>query len=362
MDRISGKSVLVTGACGTVGRELIRQLVSNPESGPVEVLGIDNNESQLFYMDQEYRNTEHVRFAIADIRDLDSLKKNMTGTEVVFHAAALKHVVMCESAPDQAVKTNINGVQNVIDAAVYANVEVVMFTSSDKAVNPTSVMGTSKLMGERLITAANNSSRRGRTVFTSTRFGNVLGSTGSVVPIFKEQIRRGGPVTITDEAMTRFVMSIDEAVSLVIDAVNLARGGEIFITKMPVVSIVDLADAMISVLAPQHGYDPKEISIEYIGTKAGEKLYEELISEEEIRRTLELPSYYSVLPAYRGIYKDIDYSYEQILHKSIGEAYTSGNTEKLSKDDIVDLLNSNYLIDTSESEMTARYWPGDKGH
>ena len=184
MKIFNGKSIFVTGSCGTIGAELVAQLLSNPKYNPKELIGIDNNESALFFQDQLYLDDSRASFFVTDIRDKDELSNRMKGVDIVIHAAALKHVILCERSPEQAVQTNINGVQNVIAAASLNDVEVVIFTSSDKAVNPTNVMGTTKLMGERLMTAANSSKRENGPIFASTRFGNVLGSSGSVIPIF----------------------------------------------------------------------------------------------------------------------------------------------------------------------------------
>ena len=178
---------------------------------------------------------------------------------------ALKHVVSSERSPSQVIRTNILGVENIILSAINNNLEKVIFTSTDKAVNPTNVMGTSKLMGERLITAANYSSSR--TVFSSTRFGNVLGSSGSVIPLFHNQIKNGGPITITSNEMTRFIMSLDEAVELIIGSAEKAKGGEVLIAKMPSIKILDLATAMINLLAPKYGFKKNDIKIEVIGIK-----------------------------------------------------------------------------------------------
>ena len=219
----TGKKILVTGACGTVGSVLFGQLVEYAKDA--EITGIDNNESELFLLQQKYVDSANVNFFLADVRDKARLSQNMTGVDIVFHTAAFKHVVLCEQSPFEAVQTNIIGVQNLIAACIENNVKKVIFTSSDKAVNPTSVMGTSKLMGERLMTAANANSRVKGPVFASTRFGNVMGSRGSVIPIFKEQIRNGGPLTLTDATMTRFIMSIHEAVRLVMESASSCDGG-----------------------------------------------------------------------------------------------------------------------------------------
>lgn len=357
---ITNKRILVTGACGTVGTELIRQLLADPSYQPAEVIGIDNNESNLFFIDQRYLDDARARFFIADIRDRDELIRRMRGIDIVFHTAALKHVILCERSPEQAVQTNIHGVQNVIAAAIENGVERVIFTSSDKAVNPTNVMGTSKLMGERLMTAANSHKRGSGPIFASTRFGNVLGSNGSVIPIFHNQIANGGPVTLTDPEMTRFVMSIEESVRLVIDSAEVARGGEVFITKMPVIRIKDLATVMIEALAPKHGYDLHGIQTTVIGTKPGEKLYEELMSDEETRRSIELSKYFAVLPAFRGIYHDIDYDYADIVSSRVSSAYNSSQEQALSESNIRKLLHRNRLLEEPIEGALRRYWPGDK--
>ena len=360
MRNFKGKRVLVTGACGTVGAELVSQLLGNKGYKIKELVGIDNNESALFFIDQQYLSDSRANFFVADIRDKDELINKTKDIDIIFHAAALKHVVLCEKSPDQAVQTNIIGLQNVISAAEINNVEVVIFTSSDKAVNPTNVMGTSKLMGERLMTAANSNKRGNGPIFASTRFGNVLGSSGSVIPIFHNQIAKGGPVTLTDKDMTRFVMSVEQSVQLVLDSAQLAKGGEVFVTKMPVIRIEDLAVAMIELLASRYYKNIDDITIEQIGTKPGEKLYEELMSDEELRRTLELDNYFSVLPAFRGIYNDIDYAYSNVVSSSVSDPYTSELQDALSVDEIKDFLQKYKLLDTPEENSEQRYWPGDK--
>ena len=355
-----GKRILVTGACGTVGAEIVRHLLSGSRYMPDEVIGLDNNESNLFFLDQEYLQDQRARFFVADIRDRDELSRKMHGIDIVFHAAALKHVILSERSPEQAVLTNILGVQNVIAAANSNQVEKVIFTSSDKAVNPTNVMGTSKLMGERLMTAANSNKRGDGPIFASTRFGNVLGSSGSVIPIFHNQIAQGGPVTLTDPEMTRFVMSVDESVRLVLDSATQARGGEVFITKMPVVRIHDLARAMINELAPRYGLKSADIELNVIGSKPGEKLYEELMSDEETRRAIELEQYFVVLPAFRGIYHDIDYNYFDIISEKVTNPYVSAQEKSLSIDEIKIFLKENHLLGEPQESSGQRYWPGDK--
>ena len=349
IDSIKNKRVLVTGACGTVGSELVRQLLEGSWE-PAQVIALDNNESELFFLEQRFLDDHRASFYLGDVRDRDKLCRKMKGVDIVFPVAAFKHLILCERSPFEAVQTNIIGVQNVIYAACESNVKKVIFTSSDKAVNPTNVMGTTKLMGERLMTAANStySGKGAAPIFASTRFGNVLGSRGSVIPIFAAQIKKGGPVTLTHSDMTRFIMSNQEAVRLVIDSAALAHGGEVFITKMPVVKIKDLAQVMINEMAPQFGKHPDEIEIITIGAKPGEKMYEELMSLEETRRALELAKYFTVLPAFRDIYREILYTYPDIISDSVHNQYISSGEPLLSLDLLRDFLIENNLLQTVE--------------
>jgi FlaA1/EpsC-like NDP-sugar epimerase len=343
MENFKNKSVAVTGCCGTVGSELVRQLLEKYQVG--ELIGLDNNESELFFVGQRFKQYPNAKFFLSSIRDRMRLSELFKGVDIVFHAAAYKHVILCEHSPFDAVQTNVLGVQNVIEAAKLCNVERVIFTSSDKAVNPTNVMGTTKLMGERLMTAANCACKGHGTIYASTRFGNVLGSRGSVIPIFREQICNGGPVTLTDHRMTRFIMSIKEATRLVIDSSIIAKGGEIFVTKMPVIRIEDLARVMIDQLAPAYGHKPENIEIVTIGSKAGEKLYEELMSDEETARTYELTNYFAVLPAYRSLYQDVSYEYPDVQSTSVVNPYNSANEAVLSLKELSDFLHRNKLLE-----------------
>lgn len=340
---------MITGVCGTVGGELLRQL---KHRAPLEVIGIDNNESELFFLAEECLGYPNFNFQLCDIRDAASLRARTQGIDIILHTAALKHVILCEQAPSSAVQTNIMGVQNVIEAAIDAQVERVIFTSSDKAVNPTNVMGTSKLMGERLMTAANAHKRDHGPIFASTRFGNVLGSRGSVIPLFMRQIAAGGPVTLTDPRMTRFIMSLEEATRLVLDSVFLAHGGEVLITKMPVARIEDLAEVMIEELAPRYGYSPSDIRIEVIGAKPGEKLYEELMNHEETRRTVELPQYFCVLPAFKAVYHDIVYDYPQRNGTGVDRPYNSSQESEMSKEELRTYLIEKEILYKQEELIT----------
>ena len=347
---LSNKSVLVTGGVGTVGKELVHQML---DQHPREVRVVDSNESEVFFLEQEIQRRldgdlkcpTHFHCFVGDVRDADKMTRLCEGIDVVFHVAALKHVILCERAPFDAVQTNIVGVRNVINAALANDVERVIFTSSDKAVNPTNVMGTSKLMGERLITAANSLKIGRRTIFSSTRFGNVLGSRGSVVPIFARQIQTGSPITLTDDRMTRFIMTLEESCRLVLTAAQQARGGEVFVTKMPVIRIADLAEVMVDMLAPAFGHDPDQVKIVRIGAKAGEKMYEELMSDEETRRTLELEEMFAVLPAFRSVYQDIRYEYDNIVNRDVTDPYCSSNCKAMTKKEIRAYFSRHRLLD-----------------
>ena len=361
IDYLNNKRVLVTGCCGTVGAELCRQLI-NEHYSIAELVGIDNNESELFFIEQRFLKKSRSRFVLGDVRDRDKLCRVMKGIDIVFHCAAFKHVILCERSPFEAVQTNINGVQNVIYAASENSVEKVVFTSSDKAVNPTNVMGTSKLMGERLMTAANANFKGEGPIFISTRFGNVLGSRGSVIPIFQEQIKRGGPLTLTEKDMTRFIMSIEQAVELVINSAELARGGEVFVTKMPIIRIEDLAMVMIEELAPLYRCKPEKIKVVETGRKPGEKLYEELMSQEETRRAVELKEYFAILPAFRGIYRNINYDYQGIMSDSVDKAYISEEGPFMTRKELKTFLKENNLLQIKvgkDEHLAERYWPGE---
>lgn len=290
---LADRRVFLTGVCGTVGRAMLARLL---DSRVAAIVGSDHDEGGLFEL-SDVIDDPRVRLILGDVQNRRQLEERFHGIDLVIHAAAFKHVGTCERSPRDAVSVNVLGTQNVIDAARAAGVERVVFTSSDKAVNPTSVMGTSKLLAERLIAAtADRPDDRGP-VFITTRFGNVLGSSGSVVPVFARQIAQGGPVTLTDRRMNRFVMAPDEAVELVLESARRGVGGEIFVTKMHALRIRDLAEAMIQRLAPAHCRAPESIVVQEVGARTGEKLHEELINEEEVRRTVELADFFMVLPA-----------------------------------------------------------------
>ncbi|MFQ6551593.1 polysaccharide biosynthesis protein [Aestuariibius insulae] len=326
----------MTGGVGSVGREVVRQLL-RLDVALVRV--VDNNESGLFDMEGLYDGEPRVEFFHCDICDEREMQRTFSNMDLCFHAAALKHVPSCERSPFSAINVNILGCEIVGRVALANGLEKVIFTSSDKAVNPTNVMGTSKLMGERLFTAMNflrNS--ESRTSFACTRFGNVLGSRGSVVPLFSHQIEAGGPVTVTDERMTRFVMTMEQSADLVIESMALAKGGEVFITKMPVLKITDLAQSMIDLLAPITDQNPSDIKIKFTQPRPGEKLWEELSTDEESGRLLEGEKFLIVLPAGHTQEQRKQYVYEDMQLEASDKVYHSDREAPMGRDEIRDLL------------------------
>lgn len=275
MDFFSGKTILVTGGCGSIGSEIVRLILAHR---PRAIRVYDNHEAGHFAMEQRMPHPD-IRHLLGDVRDAERLNRAMEGVDMVFHAAALKHVPLCEYNPYEAVFTNVIGTKNVVEAAVRQGVRRMVSISTDKAVNPINTMGATKLLSEKVVVNAPLGDNDG--MFSCVRFGNVLGSVGSVVPIFQRQISQGGPVTLTTLDMTRFFMTISDAVRLVLQAARDMKGRETFILKMDVVKIQDLAEVMIRELAPKYGYRPEDISLTYIGKRPGEKTHELLFTEEE---------------------------------------------------------------------------------
>lgn len=285
------KNILITGGCGSIGRQIVNELLKF-DVNLVKVF--DNSEYHLFEMERNLREHKNIRLTLGDVRDVSTLELSMKNIDIVFHTAALKHVPSCEYNPFETVRTNILGTQNVIDAARSMNVNYVINISTDKAINPVNIMGASKLIAERLVLSS--SLMDFDTKYSCVRFGNVLDSDGSVIPIFRSQIKKGGPVTVTHKDMTRFFMSLYSAVNLVLKAASITKGREVFILKMNSFRITDLAEVMIEELAPKYGYSKNEIKIEYIGLRPGEKLSESLLTKEELPFTEEKEDMYVLRP------------------------------------------------------------------
>ncbi|AEH36991.1 SDR family NAD(P)-dependent oxidoreductase [Halopiger xanaduensis] len=330
---ITGQNVLLTGGAGSVGRSLIPRFL---EQDPNVVRIFDNNEPALAEVKSQF-DDDRCRFLAGDVRDGDRLERAMEDIDVVVHTAAMKHVDVCEYNPFEAVKTNALGLQNIVDAAIDSSVQRVVFTSSDKAVNPANTMGTTKLLGEKLVTAGNKHSGRQDLRLSSVRFGNVVNSSQSVIPIFADQIRTGGPVTLTDEAMTRFFLTYDDVFDLIAQTIDCMQGGEVFVYKMSAMRIVDLTEAMIETLAPQFGHDPAEIDVELIGRRPGETFHEEIMTDREVRRAYENDSMYSIIPETT---KYLSYDYPDGFDEAENIVRSSEHAEKLTKAEIVDFLES----------------------
>ena len=333
-EAIAGKRILITGGTGTIGREVVRRLLP---LGPRVVRIYSRDETKHFYLQDQLRQHANVRFLIGDVRDRERLRMAMAEIDVVFHLAAMKHVEGSEYNPFEAIKTNIVGTQNVVETALDANVASVVLTSTDKAVNPSNAMGASKLMAEKLMVAANYYKGKRRTVFSGIRFGNVLGSSGSVVPTFIARIRNGEAIEVTHPEMTRFITSYSQAVELLMVALMCAQGGEIFLRKMPVIRILDLAEVLVREMSSLYGHDGVEVRI--TGVRAGEKTAEELFTLEESTRTVAVGEYYVVKPQI-GIAAPIEGDARPVPAR----AYSSADQTPLSPAEILAMFYQDHVF------------------
>lgn len=279
---LKNKTVLVTGGTGSFGKKFIKKAL---EQDVKKVIVFSRDELKQFEMAQEYTDPR-IRFFIGDVRDKDRLYRAFDGVDIVIHAAALKHVGACEYNPFEAVKTNINGAQNIIEAAIDRGVEKVIALSTDKACSPVNLYGATKLASDKLFVAGNSYVGEKKTRFSVVRYGNVVGSRGSVVPFFKK-VKETGTLPITDERMTRFWITLDQGVQFVIDNLERMHGGEIFIPKIPSMKVTDLAKA----IAP-------ECETKIVGIRAGEKLHEAMITKDDARHTVEFNEYFVIQPEF----------------------------------------------------------------
>lgn len=286
-----GKNVLVIGGTGTIGSRLVDVVLAEK---PNLLRVFSRDEYKQFQLRNRLGRPDNVQFMLGDVRDYPQVESALANIDYVFHTAALKQVETCEENPSEAVYVNVIGTLNVVRAAQAAGAGKVVFTSSDKAISPTSAYGATKLIAERIV--ARSHLRHPATSIAMVRFGNVIGSRGSVIPLFLEQIAKERRVTVTDPRMSRFMMTMDQAVLLTVDALKRAAGGEIFVLKMPVVRIGDLARVVIERAAALGGYDPSSVRIDVIGTKPGEKMFEELMTEEESQHALETDDMYIIPP------------------------------------------------------------------
>jgi UDP-glucose 4-epimerase len=319
------KILLISGGTGSFGGAVLNRFLTT-----------DIQEIRIFSRDElkqddmrRFYNNDKLKFYIGDVRDKNSIDDAMRGVDYVFHAAALKQVPSCEFYPMQAVKTNVIGTENLLNSAIAAGVKKVIALSTDKAVYPINAMGVSKAMMERVIVAKGRNVKD--TMIACTRYGNVMASRGSVIPLFIDQVRNGEPITITDPSMTRFMMSLDDAVDLVLFAFENGQSGDIFVQKAPAATVELLAHTMKNILgAPDH-----EVNI--IGTRHGEKLYETLLTKEEMVKAIDMERYYRIPADTRDLnYNQFFEEGEEVVTEA-GE-YHSHNTHRLNEDELTELL------------------------
>ncbi len=307
---ITDQTILITGGTGSFGNRVATHLAS---LNPKRIIVYSRDEKKQWEMQQRFPDFDYL---IGDVRDQGRLREAMRGVDLVFHAAALKQVPSCEAYPFEAFQTNTVGSQNVCEAALRAGVRTVVALSTDKAVKPVNAMGMSKAMMEKIVCAKNQAALDTR--FCCVRYGNVMGSRGSVIPLFRKQIEAGGPVTLTVGHMTRFLMTLDESVDLVVHAMTCATGGEVFVRKAPAATMSDLARALIV----KYG-EGVDVPVRTIGIRPGEKVDEVLVNEYEIQRALETDEYFTIYPEYRVPAVTTEYP--------VGYEYTSANTTRLSE-------------------------------
>ena len=333
------KRILVTGGTGSIGSTIIKELLKH---GPRQVRIFSRDETKQFELMHFIGPNKPVNYLIGDVRDKERLNMAMENIDIVFHAAALKHVGACEKNPFEAVKTNVQGTQNVIECAYANNADKVIMISTDKATDPANVMGCTKLLAEKLVLASFLYKGNKRTKFCCVRFGNVLGSRGSVVPLFINQIKRGQPITVTDPNMTRFLMSISQAVNLVFKATGLMKNREIFVLKMPVVTLKNLTRAVIEV-CKEKSKNKLNVKVKNIGKNDGDRIHEKLLTFEESTGAMEMEDMFIVLPSLldpESGYKFPENSYPGAKKVKPGE-YSSKNVKKLTVKEIKELLLSN---------------------
>lgn len=347
-DSFKGKVLVLTGGTGSFGSTVLKHFLTS-SIGEIRIISRDEKKQDTMRHTLQAKYPDYagkIEFFIGDVRNIDSVRDVMHGANYVFHAAALKEVPSCEFFPMEAVRTNIIGTDNVVTAAVENRVERVVFLSTDKAAYPINSMGMTKAVGEKIVAArAQKAFERGGTVLACTRYGNVMCSRGSVIPLFIDQIRRKAPITITDPNMTRFLMNLDEAVDLVAFAFEHAEPGDLFIQKADASTIGDLADGVMRVF----GETEKKI----IGSRHGEKLYETLMTREERLRSMDMGQYFRISPDARGLNYDKFYVEGQVTTEG-DEAYTSHNTTRLDVDGVVaKIMGTDYVKEELEGKSHA---------
>ncbi len=351
MNSLRDKTALVTGGGGFIGSTLVERIA---DEGVEEVRVFDNDEQSLFRLKRRLDGNGHpLNFVLGDLRDENRVRTVMEDVDVVFHAGAIKHVGLSEYNPFEAAQTNVTGTKHVVRAAFDEEIDSLVAVSTDKASNPTSVMGATKLIMERIVVAANTYNHD--TSFNCVRFGNVLGSTGSVVPVFLDQIRNGGPLTVTNPEMTRFTMSPDRAADLILEANESMTQGEIVIPKMPAFRVGDLAEGLRAEYAPTHGYDGEDIGVEIVGGRPGERVHEKLVSSDEIENTYEVDDKFVLLP-----HVDFGEEFPYEMESSLDHEYTSVDSKLLSPSEIAERVKSQFPPRSSPVRGTTRQKPTSK--
>jgi len=338
MDVIKDKLILITGGTGSIGEQLVQTLLE--KYSPKRIRIYSRDETKQFNLLKKFEAyKDKIRLFIGDIRDKDRLIRAMKNVDVVFNLAAMNHVTACEYNPFEAIKTNIIGIQNLIEVSIENNIERFIFTSTDKAATPSNTMGVTKLMGEKLVTTANYYKGNVRTIFYSVRFGNILGSRGSIIPIIEQQIINNRPITITDSEMTRYIMGAKTAINFIFNTLEIAQGGEVFVLKMHAIKIIDLIEVLIEYFAKKHNKNIEKIIINEVGMFVGEKLYEELFSIEESERTYEINGMYLIFPQLTEVFSKIDMDkFPNSKKFDITKPFNSKFGPFLSKKDIKELL------------------------
>ena len=344
MDILENKIILITGATGSIGQKLIEIILKKYSPKTIRIFSRD--ESKQFNLANKLRKYEEkLRFLIGNIRDKERLQRAMNNVDIVLHLAALKHVGACEYNPFEAIKTNVLGLQNLIEVSIDNNIEKFLFTSTDKAATPCNTMGVTKLLGEKLITAANYYKGDVKSIFYSIRFGNVLGSRGSLIPLIENQIKNNLHITLTHKGMTRYIMANDIALELILKTLELAQGGEVFVLKMKTLKIIELIDVLIEHFSKMYNKVVEEIKIKEIGILTGEKLYEELFSIEESERVYEVDDMYVILPQITEVSQRINVDfYPNIKKFDINKTFNSKDGPFLSKKEIYEYLIKNKIL------------------
>lgn len=338
MGYYTGKKILIIGGTGTIGYGLVKELIKQ-DSKVIRIFSRD--EYKQFIMENELDNKNKFRFLIGDVRDYERVERAMAGINVVFNLAAMKHVPSCEYNPTEAIKTNVEGMENVIKAATYNNVDSVVFTSSDKAINPTNTYGATKLLAEKLVQSANFSKGHAKTRFVAVRFGNVMGSRGSVIPLFKRQIEESSCITITDPEMTRFMMTLSQAVHLIMTAGENAYGGEVFVLKMPVIKLKYLSEVVIEETCKNLNINHWNVDIKTIGLRPGERKFEELMTREESECAYDIGNMYAVMPSVYA--ENIKNFYKEFRKAKVG-SYNSSDTVAITKEEARKIIKYEGLV------------------